>query len=76
MPRRETYALRWNQVDVRVVRLRQMHMHRFHHRGRGMRAGDGEHFRVRLADDIALGAETAGDDDAAVLSQRFADGVQ
>jgi hypothetical protein len=41
-----------------------------------MRAGDGEHRRVRGLDDVALGAEAAGDDHLAVLGQRLADGVE
>ena len=41
-----------------------------------MRAGDRQHLGVRLLDDIALGAETASDDDLAVLGERFTDGVE
>ena len=60
----------------RIVRLRQVRVHRVHHFVGRMRAGDGEHLRVRLAHDVALGAEAAGDDDLAVLGERLADGVQ
>jgi len=51
-------------------------MYRLHHGGSGMRSGDGEYFRVRFADNVALGAKTAGDDDAAVFMQGFADRVE
>ena len=52
-----------------------------HHLLRGMRAGHGQHPRVHLAHHIAailagLGAQAAGDDDAAVFGQRLANGVQ
>ena len=70
-----------HQVDKRVVRLGQVQVNRVHHLLRGMRAGDGEHAGVHLAHQVAaalarLGAQAAGDDDLAVFSQRFADGVQ
>ena len=38
-----------------------------------MRAGDGEHARMGRADAVGLDAETAGDDNAAVLGQGLAD---
>jgi len=41
-----------------------------------MRTGDGQDRRVRLLDEILLGAEAAGDDDLAVLGQRLADRVE
>ena len=43
--RRELDALRRNQVGVRIVRLRQVRVHRLHHRRRVVRAGDREHRR-------------------------------
>ena len=76
MPRRQPDALRRHQIGVGIVRFRQMRVHRFHHSGGGMRAGDGQYFRVCFTDDVALGAEAAGDDDAAVFMQGFADGVE
>ena len=41
-----------------------------------MRPGDGQHARVAFMDPRRFGAETAGDDDLAVLRQRLANGVQ
>ena len=41
-----------------------------------VRAGHREHARVRLPDDIALGAEAAGDDHLAVFGERLADRVE
>ena len=51
-------------------------MHRLHHLLVLMRAGDGEHARMALADAAFLHAEAAGDDDAAVLGHGLADGVE
>ena len=78
---RELDAGRGHEVDERVVRLRAVQVHRIHHLVRRMRAGDGEHARVHLAHQVAaclacLRAETAGDDDLAVFSERLADRVQ
>ena len=42
----------------------------------GVRAGDGEHLRMRVLDHVALGAETAGDDHLAVFRERFADRIE
>jgi hypothetical protein len=70
---RELDALWRHQVDERIVRLRQVRVHGFQHCIGGVRSGDREHPRMRLPDDVALGAEAAGDDDLAVLVQRFAD---
>ena len=63
------------KIDERIVRLRQMLVHRRHHLGRGVRSGHREHFRMRCADERAavLGAEAAGDDDLAVFGQCLAD---
>ena len=41
-----------------------------------MRSGDGKHGRVCCLDNVALGAETACNDDLAVFIQRFTDGVE
>ena len=76
VPRRQADTLRRNQIGIGVVRFGQMRMYRLHHGGSGMRSGDGEYFRVRFADNVALGAKTAGDDDAAVFMQGFADRVE
>ena len=73
-------ALR-HQIDKRVVRLGQVQVHRIHDFLSGMRPGDGQHFGVHLADQIitvAVGAsaQATSDDDASVVSQSFANGVQ
>ncbi len=41
-----------------------------------VRAGDGEDAGVMGADIVGLGAEAAGDDDAAVFGERLADGIE
>ena len=73
--RRELDSLGRDQIDERIVRLRQLHVDRVHHFGRRVRAGHREDFRVRPLDERAAvpGAEAAGDDDLAVLGQRLAD---
>ena len=74
-----------HQVDKRVMRLGQVGVDGVHDLLRGMRAGDGEHAGVHLADQIAFGAghitlffgpQTAGDDDAAIGGQSFTNRVQ
>src|SRR5262245_12304624 len=47
-----------------------------HDFGGRMRAGHSEDARMSLPDDIALRSEATGDDDLAVLRERFADGVE
>ena len=74
--RRELDALRRNEVGERIVRFGQVRVHSRHDFVGGMRAGHRQHLRVRLLDDVALGAETAGDDHLAILGQRFADRVE
>ena len=56
--------------------LRQVLMDDAHHLIGGMRPGDGEHRRMRFYNDVALGAEAAGDDDLAVFVECFANGVE
>jgi uncharacterized protein YgfB (UPF0149 family) len=51
-------------------------MHGFHHTGRVVRAGNGEHRWMRLLDDVLLDAQASGHDDLAVLGQRLADRVE
>ena len=81
MLRRQLDAVVGDQVHERIVRLRKVHMHVLHHlRGR-VRAGDREHLRMDLRDDVVAGgillrAEATGDDHLAVLGQRLADGIQ
>ena len=77
---RHTKGLR-HQVQKRVVRLGQVQVDGVHHFLGGVRAGHGQHPRVHLAHHVValcirLGAQAAGHDDAAILGQRFANGVQ
>ncbi len=58
------------------MRPRQVIVHRAHDLVGGVRAGDGQHLRMRLPDDIAFCAQAAGDDDLAVFGERFADRVE
>ncbi len=81
VPGGELDALRGHEVDERIVRLGHVQVHRVHHFVGGVRAGHGEHAGVHLPHEIAAGfsrfrAQAAGDDDLAVLRQRFADCVQ
>ena len=81
MLRRELDAVIGNQVDERIVRLRQMQMHVPHHLVRRVRPGDRKDLRMHFRDDIVAGrvllrAEAAGDDHATVLGQRLADRVE
>ena len=76
VPRSELDALGRHEVGKRIMRFRQMLVHRRHDFLQRVRAGDGKDFRVCLPHDVALGAETAGDDDAAVFLERLADRVQ
>jgi hypothetical protein len=74
--RRQADALRRHQISVRVVRFGQVLVHVAHHFFHRVRTGNGQHRRVRRLDDVALGAEAAGDDDLAVLVECLADGVE
>jgi hypothetical protein len=80
--RRQLDALRRHQVDERIVRLGHVQVDGVHHLLRGVRAGDGQHLRMDLADQVVaarlarLRAQAAGDDHLAVLGQRLADRVQ
>ena len=74
--RRQLDALRRHQVGERVMRFRQMRMHRRHHFLHRMRAGHRQHLRMRRAHHIAFGAQAAGDDHATVRGQRLADRIK
>ena len=76
MARREADALRRHQVDERIVFRRQVLVHRVHHIFIGLRTGDLQHSRMPIENLLRPRAETAGDDDLAVLLQRFADRVE
>ena len=73
---READALRRHQIAVGIVWFGQVCMHCLHHLIGGVRAANSQHLGMRLQYHVALGTQTAGDDNFAVLRQRFADGVQ
>ena len=54
----------------------QVLVYGIHDFGCCMWAGDGEDLRMCLLNHITFSAETAGDDDFAIFSQGFADGIQ
>ena len=64
------------QVDERVGRGRHGGVDGVQHGLVLMRASDGEDFGVVFADIIRFRPQAAGDDDATVLGQRLADGLQ
>ena len=74
--RRQPQALGRHEVDERIVQRRHGGVHGLDHLLVLMRAGDGQHARMALADAAFLDAEAAGDDDAAVLGHGLADGVE
>ena len=76
MARREAQALRRHEIDEGIVQRRHGVVHRRHDLLVLVRAGDGEHAGMRGADAAFLDAHAAGDDDAAVLGHRLADGVK
>ena len=76
VPRRELDRARRQEVDEGVGRRRHRGVHRVDHRLVLLRAGDGEHGRMRAADVALVGAEAAGDDHPAVLGQRLADRLE
>ena len=71
-------ALRWHQVDQRVVLgfRRDDFVYGVDHLLILLRAGDGQHARVHVADAVFGHAHAAGDDHLAVFRQRLTDGVQ
>ena len=76
--RRELDALRRHQVQVGIVVFlgRRGIVHGAHHFFILLRSGHGQHAGVHVADHGLFHAHAAGDDDLAVLGQRFADGFQ
>ncbi len=76
MARRQVEAFRRHEVDEGIMQRR----HRVVDGGDDLfvlvRTGDRQHAGVRGADAAFLDAHAAGDDDAAVLGHRLADGVQ
>lgn len=64
---REANTGGWYQVGERIVRFRQVFVHRGHDRVRIVRPGDREDFWMLVRDQAFSGAETSGDDDFSVL---------
>ena len=64
------------QVHERIVPGRQRPVHRAHHGAVVLRPADRQHVREPLANHLRALAETACDDDLAVLRHRLADRVQ
>ena len=76
MPRREADALRRHEVDERIVLRRQVFVHRADDIFVGVRPRDLQHLRMPLENPLGPRAETAGDDDLAVLLERLADRIE
>ncbi len=73
---REAQAFRRDEIEVGVVQRRHGVVHGGDDLLVLMRAGDGEHARVHLADTPFFDAHAAGDDDATVFGKSLADGVE
>jgi hypothetical protein len=71
-----TRAFGRHEIEVGIVQRRHGFVHGLHDGFVLMRAGDREHARMSLADGLLLDAETACDDDAAILGHGLADGVE
>jgi len=70
-----------HQIDERVMWFGQMRVHRIHHLLRSVRPCDSQHAGVHLHHQVGAAfclacAQAACDDDLAVLSQGFANGVE
>src|SRR5690606_30242008 len=78
VPGRQLDALRRHQVDIGVVLDvgRRGVVDGAHHFFVLLGAGNGQYGRVHVADDGFFDPHAAGDDDAAVLGDGLADGVQ
>ena len=73
---REPDSLWRDQIDERVMRLRQMAMHRLHHLLGCMRPGNFQHLRMGGENHVVLCPQAAGDDDLPILVQGFADCIE
>src|SRR6516162_9459098 len=76
MARRELDALRRQKIEKWIVRPRYCLMHLRDHSLVLVRAGDGKQVGIAGADAVGFDAEAAGDDHAAVLAERLADGLE
>ena len=76
MARSKFYSDFRNQIDKRIVRPGQVRVHGLHYAVGIVWAGDRQHGGMRVFYDVAFGPQAAGDDDLAVLGERFADRVQ
>src|SRR5689334_4878060 len=76
MARRELDALRRQKIEKWIMRPGYCLMHLRYHSLVLLRASDGEHVGIAGADSVRFDAEAAGDDHAAVLAERLADGLE
>ena len=76
MPRRQFYALGWDQVGIRIVLRGRGAMHRVQHALVLLRPGHCEHVRMQGSDFLRLCAHTAGHDHFAVFGKRRADSME
>ena len=79
--RRELDALRWNQINKRIMRFRQMNVHGIEHFIGRVRPRYCQNFRMHslhqiFAVLILTRAQTTGHHDFAVLMQRFTDRIK
>ena len=76
MARRKLDALLGDQIEEGIVGRGRDSAHRRHHALVVLRPGDRRNIGEGVADRLRFGAHAAGDDDAAVLAERRADGVE
>ena len=76
MARRKLQLRRGHQIPERIRVRRHRPVYRVEHLLVLVRAGDREHRRMGAADILLLRPQTSGDDDAAVLAQGLADGLE
>ena len=76
MARRQPQAFGRYEVEERIVQRRHGGMHGLDDLLVLVRSGDREHAGMALANAAFLDAEAAGDDDAAVLGDGLADGIE
>ena len=73
---RQPNAVRRDEVGKRIMRFRQMSVHRLHDLIGSMRAGDRQHSGMLTGNQTIPRSKATGYDDLAVLPQGLADGIQ
>ena len=76
MARRQLHALRRHEIQKGLMLGRQMLVHRGDDFFIALRPGDLEHLRMPVENLLRLRSQAPGDDDFAVLGQRFADRIE